>query len=79
MDAPAATVQRGLGLKKADEKEKEDKRWAWLIDVVSKSLDDAIDKDLSQGLGFERAKIFLAKSGFSQKEIIWMLDKRKKP
>lgn len=79
MDSPAIVPVRGLGLAKIEQSEKDDKRWSWLLDVVSKSLDEAIESDVSRKLGYERTKLFLSKSGFSQKEIAWMLDKRKKP
>jgi len=78
MDAPVANVKRGLGIARLDQDDKDDKRWAWLLDVVSKSLNDAILSDNKRGLGSERLKSFLAKSGFSQKEINWIIDKRSK-
>jgi hypothetical protein len=76
MDSPAIVPVRGVGLGKIEEQEKNDKRWEWLIGVVSKSLNEAIDSDLRQGLGTKRAYEFLEKSGFDARAIIFMLERK---
>lgn len=75
MDAPAAEIVRGQGLKKRNEDEKMDARWQWLLDSVAPSLKEAWEYDNKVGRQDNRMVAFLLAAGVKQGEIMAMLDK----